>query len=98
MTTLLAISAATNANIQETRTYTQPPVITGEFIVNEPDQKHLANLPKDTDLIQVESDLFGIKRFKRDTFDASKIKERLNLGWKKLREDESTVLEKHHKH
>lgn len=89
--------AVANANVKETRTYNQPPVETGEFIVEEPDQRHLANLSKDTDTIQVESDFLGLKKFKNETFSKEKIKERFDKGVKKLREDESTVnSNKHH--
>ncbi len=93
----MVLSSVANANVSETRTYNQPPVITGEFIVEEADQRPLANLSKDTDTIQVESDFLGLKKFKNETFSQAKIKERFDKGWKKLREDESTVnSNKHH--
>lgn len=95
--TAIVLSSVANANVNETRTYNQPPVITGEFIVEEADQRPLANLSKDTDTIQVESDFLGLKKFKNETFSKAKIKERFDEGWKKLREDESTVnSNKHH--
>lgn len=95
--TSILICSFTNANNGETRTYNQPPVISGEFIVEEADQRALANLPKDTDTIQVESDFLGLKKFKNETFSTKKIKERFDKGLKKLREDESTVnINKHH--
>jgi len=95
--TAIVLSSVANANVIETRTYNQPPVITGEFIVEEADQRPLANLSKDTDTIQVESDFLGLKKFKNETFSQAKIKERFDKGWKKLREDESTVnSNKHH--
>lgn len=95
--TAMVLSSVANANVSETRTYNQPPVITGEFIVEEEDQRPLANLAKDTDTIQVESDFLGLKKFKNETFSQAKIKERFDKGWKKLREDESTVnSNKHH--
>lgn len=96
--TAMILSSIANANVSETRTYNQPLVITGEFIVEETDQKPLANLSKDTETIQVESDFLGLKKFKNETFSKAKIKERFVEGWKKLREDESTVnSNKHHK-
>lgn len=85
------ISCIANANSYETRTYNQPPVITGEFEVEQPDQKHLSNLTKDTDTIEVESDFLGLKKFKRDTFDKTKIKERFDVGLAKLRDDQKSV-------
>lgn len=95
--TAMILSSVANANVSETRTYNQPPVITGEFIVEETDQRPLANLSKDTDTILVESDFLGLKKFKNETFSQAKIKERFDKGWKKLREDESTVnSNKHH--
>lgn len=94
--TAMFINTVANANVSETRTYSQPPIITGEFIVEEEDQRHLANLAKDTDTIQVESDFLGLKKFKNETFSQAKIKERFDKGWKKLREDESTVNSNQH--
>lgn len=89
--TAMVISSVANANVSETRTYNQPPVNTGEFIVEEEDQRQLANLAKDTDTIQIESDFLGLKKFINETFSQAKTKERFDKGWKKLREDESTV-------
>lgn len=94
--TSVLISTFANANVSETRTYNQPPVVTGEFIVEEADQRAVANLPKDTDTIHVESDFLGLKKFKNETFNQNKIKERFDKGWKKLREDESTVNTNNH--
>lgn len=82
---------ATSIHAQETKTYNQPPVVTGEFVVEQEDQKQLAHLSKDTDQIHVESDFMGLKKFKNETFNTKKIQERFNEGWKKLREDESTL-------
>ncbi|MFX2257940.1 hypothetical protein V6380_14310 [Acinetobacter variabilis] len=90
------LCSVANANAIETRTYNQPSVVTGEFVVEEADQRPLANLSKDTDTIQVESDFLGLKKFKNETFSQAKIKERFNEGWKKLREDESTVKSNKH--
>lgn len=88
---ITTLSTATFANIEETRTYNQPPVVTGEFEVEQEDQKHLAKLAKDTDTIQVESDFLGIKKFANETFNKKKIKERFDEGVAKLREDESSI-------
>ncbi|EOZ8645483.1 hypothetical protein ACQWTT_001234 [Acinetobacter baumannii] len=91
---LILIASSTTlsfAKTEETRTYNQPPVVTGEFEVEQEDQKHLANLSKDTDSIQVESDFLGIKKFANDTFNKKKIKERFEQGVAKLREDESSL-------
>ncbi|BBL22192.1 hypothetical protein [Acinetobacter radioresistens] len=90
-------SCAVYSSPYETRTYNQPPVITGEFEVEQPDQIHLANLTKDTETIEVESDFLGLKKFKRDTFDKSKIKERFDNGFTKLRDDEKTVKTNNHR-
>lgn len=76
---------------EQTRTYSQPPVITGEFVVEQEDQKELSKLSKDTDKIQVESDFLGLKKFKKETFDTLKIKQRYQEGLAKLREDESST-------
>lgn len=88
---ITTLSSATFANTKETRTYNQPPVVTGEFEVEQEDQKHLAKLAKDTDTIQVESDFLGIKKFANETFNKKKIKERFDEGVAKLREDESSI-------
>jgi hypothetical protein len=76
---------------EQLRTYNQPPVITGEFIVEQEGQKELSKLSKDTDQIEVESDFLGLKKFKKETFDTMKIKERYKEGLSKLREDESST-------
>lgn len=80
-----------SVNAEETRTYNQPPVITGEFTVEQEDQKALANLEKDTDKIHVESDFLGLKKFANETFNTQKIKQRYDEGLSKLREDESSI-------
>ena len=94
--TAMVINTVANANVSETRTYSQPPIITGEFIVEEEDQRHLANLAKNTYTIQVESDFFVLKKIKNETFSKAKNKDRFDKGWKKLREDESTVNSNQH--
>ena len=71
---MLSIGFSTSVFAVETRTYNQPPVITGEFIVEQEDQKELSKLTKDTDKIQIETDFLGLKKFKNETFDTMKIK------------------------
>lgn len=94
----IILCSVTNANVTETRTYNQPPVITSEFLVEEKDQQYFANLPKDTDKIDIKTDYLGIKQFKEDTFNQDKIKKRFKNAWNKLQEDESTVnINYHHR-
>lgn len=94
----LVLCSTVHANPYETRTYSQPPVNTEEFIVEQADQVHLANLTKDTETIEIESDFLGIKQFKRDTFDITRIKERFNNGFAKLRQDDKTVQSNKHQY
>lgn len=86
---LLAFSFS-HVYAEETRTYSQPPVITGEFLVEQEDQKPFATLPKDSDQIVIENDFLGIKKFAKETFNTRKIEERYKKGLEKLQEDKST--------
>lgn len=70
----------------ETRDYTQPPVITTEFVVKQGDQAMYADMKKDTDEIQLESDNFGLKTLQRE-MSFAKVKERFDSERRKLADE-----------
>lgn len=80
-----AIALADTTSI-ETRDYTQPPVITTEFEVKQGDQALYADMEKDTNEIQLESDNFGLKTLQRE-MSIAKIKERFNSERRKLADE-----------
>lgn len=70
----------------ETKDYTQPPVITSEFEVKQGDQALYADMKKDTDEIQLESDNFGLKTLQRE-MSVAKIKERFEREKRKMADE-----------
>lgn len=88
-TAALAISLFSTISFsEEIRTINQPKTITGEFVVAEGNQSKYAGLEKDTSLIQIEKDTFGLKKFRND-MKVTNIKQRFKVNLAKLREDSS---------
>lgn len=82
---ITAIAFAETTTI-ETREYSQPPVITSEFKVKQGDQALYADMQKDTNEIQLESDNFGLNTLQRE-MSIAKIKERFNSERQKLSDE-----------